>query len=109
MPTNVDRETTAEQIKDLLAAPRLVKGESEEAYWKWWSAFVEEYKPRSLSEWFEVNDLAHKQWEQDRLWRCNSAMIEGALFQALKNLVRPFCDPIPAGGSDSLLFEGDCP
>jgi hypothetical protein len=48
MPLNENQKMTADQIKALLGAPRLIRGESEEAYWKWWSAFVEQYKPESL-------------------------------------------------------------
>jgi len=33
MPSN--EKVTVEQIKALLGAPRLIKSESEEAYWKW--------------------------------------------------------------------------
>jgi hypothetical protein len=67
-----------------------VRGESEEQYWKWWEAFVDEYKPKNLSAWVEVNDLANKQWEQNRLQRSRPALIEGALVEALKNLLQPF-------------------
>ena len=67
---------TAEQMKALFGPPPLVRGESEEQYWKWWEAFVEEHKPKTLSDWVEVNDLANKQWEQGRLRRCNPALIE---------------------------------
>jgi len=89
MPLNENQKITADQIKALLGAPRLIRGESEEAYWQWWSAFVEQYKPDSLSDWLEVNDLAIKHWEQNRLRRYNSALVDGALIAALKNLLRP--------------------
>lgn len=90
MPTDDDQEMTAEQIKALLGAPCLIRGESEEAYWKWWSAFVEEHKPKTLSNWLEVNDLANKHWEQDRLRRCNSAILDGVMVSALRSLLTPF-------------------
>jgi len=90
MPTDDDQEMTAEQIKDLLGPPRLVSGESVEAYWKWWFAFVQEHKPKTLSNWLEVNDLANKHWEQDRLRRCNSAILDSVRFSALKKLLEPF-------------------
>ena len=32
MPLNDDQKITVDQIKDLLGAPRLIRGESEEAY-----------------------------------------------------------------------------
>jgi hypothetical protein len=44
---------------------------------------------RRASDWLEVNDLAIKHWEQNRLRRCNSALVDGALIAALKNLLRP--------------------
>jgi hypothetical protein len=106
MQMNDDQKITADQIKALLGAPRLIRGESEEAYWQWWSAFVEQYKPDSLSDWLEVHDLAIKHWEQNRLRRCNSALVDGALIAALKNLLRPLhavnvFNPI-AGGLDAI-------
>jgi hypothetical protein len=90
MSAEEDLERTTEQMKALFGPPPLVRGESEEQYWKWWEAFVEEYKPKTLSAWVEVNDLANKQWEQGRLRRCNPALIEAALPKALLNLLRPF-------------------
>ena len=92
MPIDEDQDQamTTEQIKDLLGPPRLVRGENEEAYWKWWSAFVQEHKPKSLSDWLEVNDLANKHWEQGRLRRCNSAILDGVRVSALQKLLTPF-------------------
>ena len=94
MPIDDNREITVERMKAMLGPPPLIVGEDEESYWKWWSVFVEEHQPKRLSDWLEVNDLAHKQWEQDRLRSCNSAIIEGVLYKALKNLLRPFCNPL---------------
>jgi|ERR1700733_13541650 hypothetical protein len=90
MPTDDDQEMTAERFKDLLGAPRFVRGESVEDYWKWWFAFVQEHKPKTLSNWLEVNDLANKHWEQDRLRRCNSAILDGVRVSALQKLLTPF-------------------
>jgi hypothetical protein len=89
MPLNENQKITADQMKAMLGAPPLIRGESEEAYWQWWYAFVEQYQPESLSDWLEVNDLAIKHWEQYRLQRSNSALVDGALIAALKTLLRP--------------------
>jgi hypothetical protein len=90
MSANDNLEITADQMKAMLGAPRLIRGESEEAYWKWWLAFVEAYKPKSLPDWVEVNELANKNWEQDRLRRCSPALVDGMLVKALTNLLEPF-------------------
>ena len=90
MSANNEVERTAEQMKALFGAPPLVRGESEEQYGKWWEAFVEEHKPKSLSAWVQVNDLANKQWEQNRLQRCSPALIEAVLPKALLKLLGPF-------------------
>jgi hypothetical protein len=78
---------TADEIKELLGPPRLIRGESEEAYWKWWSAFVAAYNPERLLEWFQLNDYATKTWEQQRLQRSNSVLVETAMVKALQNLL----------------------
>src|SRR5277367_488485 len=57
---------TADEFKELLGPPRLIRGESEEAYWKWWSAFVAAYNPERSLEWFQLNHYATKTWEQQR-------------------------------------------
>src|SRR5271169_2145472 len=88
MSANNDQERTAEQMKALFGPPPLVRGESEEQYWKWWDAFVEEHKPKRLSAWVAVNDLAIKQWEQNRLQRGSPALIEGAFVRALHDLLQ---------------------
>lgn len=84
-----NRKFTAEEIKLLVGPPRLIRGESAEDYGKWWSAFVELYEPETLPEWLDVNQLAVKRWEQERLRECNSALVDGTLIEALKNLLRP--------------------
>jgi hypothetical protein len=89
MSANDDLERTADQIKALLGAPPLMRGESEEDYWKWWLAFAEEHEPKRLSDWLEVNELAQRHWEQRRLRRYGPALVEGALVEALTDLLRP--------------------
>jgi hypothetical protein len=100
MSSNDSQKFTADQIKALLGAPRLIRGENEADYWNWWAVFVEAYNPENLADWLEVNQLAVKHWEQERLQRCKSALIDGALFEALKNLVRPFLNPLIHEGLD---------
>jgi hypothetical protein len=73
--------------QELLGAPRLIRGESEEAYLKWWDAFVAAYNPERLLEWFQLYDYATKTWEQQRLQRCNSVLVETAMVKALQNLL----------------------
>jgi hypothetical protein len=90
MSSNGDKKISLDQIKDLLGAAPLVRGESEQEYWKWWSTFVEAYDPEALSDWLELNELARKHWEQNRLSRSNAALIDVILINALKNLLRPF-------------------
>jgi hypothetical protein len=94
MPTNNDRKITLDEIKELLEKPPLIRGESEEAFWKRFAVLADEHQPESFSDWLEVHDYAVKQWEHDRLQRSNSALIEGVMFQAVRNLVKPFCHPL---------------
>ena len=83
------RKYTSDEMKNLLGPPPLIRGESEKAYWIWWYQFFEAYKPLYLQDWLDVNQLAVKHWEQERLRRCNAALVDGALIEALKNLLRP--------------------
>jgi hypothetical protein len=92
MTMNEGGKITADEIRDLLGKPPLIKGENAEDYWRWWNAFVEEHQPECLSDWVSVDELAAKHWEQNRGRRSNAALLEGALFEALKNLVSPFCN-----------------
>jgi hypothetical protein len=82
-----EEKFTAETIKTLLGKPRLMPGESEESYQQLWDAFVKEHQPETLDEWLDVDQLAMKQWEQGRLRQCNTALIESAMWEALKNLL----------------------
>jgi len=51
--------------------------------------FAVEYQPESLSEWLDVHQLVTKHWEQERLRRSNSALVESALSRALRKLLQP--------------------
>jgi hypothetical protein len=81
------KKYTAEEIKQLLGPPPLISGENAEAYWNWWSTFVTFYDPESLIEWLQVNEYATKNWEQLRLQRYNSVIVETAMAKALQNLL----------------------
>lgn len=83
------KKYTLEEIKQLVGTPRLIRGESEEAYWKWWSAFAGDYEPEGLQDWLDVNQLAVKHWEQERIQQSNSALVDASLIQALKKLLLP--------------------
>jgi hypothetical protein len=90
MPTNDDRKITLDEMKEFLGAPPLIRGESEEAFWKWFTVFTDEHQPESFSDWLEVHDYAVKQWEKNRLQRFNSALIEGG---AVSSAEKP-CDAV---------------
>ena len=92
-----NQKFTADQIKEMVGTPRLMQGESEKAYWMWWEAFAEERKPECLSDWLDVNQLAIKNWEQERLNRCNTALLDSALRTALRHLLIRFVSPLSGG------------
>jgi hypothetical protein len=103
MSLNDDRKLTEDEVKALLGPPPLIRGENEEAFWKWWRAFVAAYEPQTLSDWIGVHELACKHWEQNRLRRSTSALIDGALIGGLKRLLAPVTRPAvfnPTGGND---------
>jgi hypothetical protein len=78
------------QMRVLFGKPPLIRGESEQDYWKLWEAFREDIKPKRWPDWIVVNDLAHKYWEQLRFRRYSTALIEGACIEALEVLLRAF-------------------
>jgi hypothetical protein len=82
-------EVTADEFRSMIGTPPLIKGESVDEYWTWWSAFVDEYAPKSLSDWFEINEMARNRWEERRLRRCASARINGALVNVLRVMLIP--------------------
>jgi hypothetical protein len=90
MFTNADQELTVDQVRALLGPPPLMLGESQEEYMKWWTAFVEPDKPKRFFAWLEVNELAHKEWEQKRLRQCRPALVKRALITALSSILRVF-------------------
>jgi hypothetical protein len=89
-----NQELTVDQVKALLGPPPLMLGESEEEYWKWWTALVEPDKPKRFLAWLEVNELAHKEWEQKRLRRCGPALVKRALSLALHSILLALHDGI---------------
>jgi len=82
-----DQAVTADQFRSLIGDPPLMKDESVEEFWTWWNAFVSEYEPKRLSDWYEVNEFALIHWEQRRISRCASAHVNGGLVLALKLLL----------------------
>ena len=94
MFTSSDQELTVDQAKALLGPPPLMLGESEEEYMKWWSAFVEPDKPKRFFAWLEVNELAHKEWEQKRLRHLRPALVKRSLITALNSILLRFNDGI---------------
>jgi hypothetical protein len=94
MFSNADQVLTVDQVKALLGPPPLMLGESQEEYWKWWTAFVEPDKPKRFFVWLEINELAHKEWEQKRLRHYRSAIVKRALISALELILLGF----PVGG-----------
>jgi len=90
-----NQELTVDQVKALLGPPPLMLGESEDEYWKWWTAFVEPDKPKSFLAWLEVNELAYKEWEQKCLRLYRPALVKHKLMSALTSLLRGLYGGIP--------------
>jgi hypothetical protein len=89
MLSNADQVLTVDQVRALLGPPALMPGESEEEYWNWWMAVVEPGKPKSFRAWLEVDELAHKEWEQRRLRRYRPALVKQAWISVLTSLLDP--------------------
>lgn len=95
MSNNAKQELTVDQVKALLGPPPLMPSESQEEYWEWWTAFVEPDKPKSFLAWLEVNELAHKEWEQKRLRHYRPAFVKRALISALRSILMTVQKGIP--------------
>ena len=94
MLSNADQVLTVDQVRALLGPPPLMLGESEEEYWNWWMAVVEPGKPKSFRAWLEVDELAHKEWEQRRLRRYRPALVKHACISVLGSLLDPISGSI---------------
>jgi hypothetical protein len=57
-------------------------------------AVVEPDKPKSFRAWLEVDELAHKEWEQRGLRRYRPALIKQAWVSALRSLLDPIHDGV---------------
>jgi hypothetical protein len=90
MLSSQSQKLSVEQIKKLLGPPLLIRGESEEDYWNWWDAFVAQYEPESLTDWLDVDQLATKHWEQERLKRSNTALLDSVMCKALASLLADY-------------------
>src|SRR5258708_25473832 len=90
MSLNEREILTNKNMRDLVGAPPLIKGEDEEHYWNLWYAFEEDIKPKRLPEWIMLYDLVCKYWERLRLRRFSPALIEGACAEALTGLLQPY-------------------
>jgi len=91
---SANQELTVDQVKALLGPPPLMLGESEEEYMKWWTAFVEPDRPKRFFAWVEVNELAHKEWEQKRLRQYRPALVNRSLITALNSILLRFYDGV---------------
>ena len=87
MFSNADQMLTVDQVKALLGPPPVMPGESAEEYMNWWEAFVEPDKPKTFMAWLEINELAHKEWEQKRLRGYRSAIVKDALITTLFSIL----------------------
>jgi len=94
MLSSTDQVLTVDQVRALLGPPPLMLDESEEEYWKWWMAVVEPGKPKSFRAWLEVDELAHKEWEQRRLRRYRPALVKHACISVLGSLLDPISGSI---------------
>ena len=103
MFTNANQQLTVDQVKALLGPPPLMPGESEEQYWKWWTAVVEPDKPKGFLAWLVANELAHKEWEQRRLRRYRPALVNRSLIPALRSILLGFFH----GPSEALKIAKD--
>jgi hypothetical protein len=94
MLSNGNEELTVEQAKALLGPPPLMLNESEEEYWKWWTAFVKPERPKRFFAWLEVNEVAHKEWERKSLRQFGPALVKRALIPVLSSLLQGLYDGV---------------
>jgi hypothetical protein len=81
------KKMTADEFKALIGPPPLMRSENADEFWNWWSAFAGSDQPKDLSDWFEVNDLTLKRWEERRLRRSASSWADASWRSALRGLL----------------------
>ena len=97
----------ADQLDNLLGPPPLLEGEDRTRYLRLRAAVESEYKPQSLFDWISVRDTTDKLWEEQRLKRAASALINGGLHKALVYYLTDTCELISVEDYASDFFNGD--
>jgi hypothetical protein len=96
------------ELEGLFGEPSLLDGEDPNLYWGLLAAMIKDRKPQGFPDWIYVYDTVDKFWEEGRLKRASTGLMQGEMFSALMY----FLSPIHAdghlkkpGAAEKLAFE----
>ena len=69
---------------DLFGKPLLLEGDDEERYNRMRDAVIRDLQPKDVFEWINARDQVDKLWEEQRYKRASTALINGAVLNAVK-------------------------
>jgi hypothetical protein len=74
-----------DQFKTLLSKPFLLQGEDAKLYDGLRAALIEDRRPQSFDDWMEIHDHLTLLWEEHRLRRLSTGLMDGELHRAIKH------------------------
>src|SRR3954467_6818248 len=88
---NLEDATREGSLADLLGAPAILPGESENRYAALQAAVERMIEPQNIFDWLRVRTLTDAMWEEMRYKGLESKLIEGGKVNALAVLLTPYC------------------
>lgn len=76
-----------DEFKAFLLDPPLLQGEDAKAYQSLLRALVQDRQPKTLDEWFEIQDYITSFWEEMRLRQASVGLMRGEMFSALMHFL----------------------
>src|SRR3954453_22414321 len=88
---NLENATREANLADLLGAPAILPGESENRYAALQAEVGRTIKPQNIFDWLRVRTITDAVWEEMRYKGLESKLIEGSKVNALAVLLTPHC------------------
>jgi hypothetical protein len=87
MSDNSDLYRLPEQLEGLFCKPALVRGESLESYLELYRQIQDVVQPKDVLDQMMICDTANHFWEEQRLRRCNSTVVNTARRKAMMRIL----------------------
>lgn len=84
-----------EALRGLIENLPLLEGENPDHFLSLLQSVVEDQNPKGIIEWLNSVDMAMKYWEELRLRRASTALIQGGMFKAVNFFLNQISVPDP--------------